>query len=209
METVNGVQRIGGTVVVEADPVETSTGPAISFPPPTMIGNPTAQLMLMMDRLMGRQRADAEKIRDAADKAQDDADRAEIDTLREKASKAFQNALISGGITVGGAALQCMATGLEFSDAPNAAPWAKGFSSGGKAMETSGKAFDSVLQADLEKLDVDQKEHAMASRLAARDSQRETDFEREVKDMQAKALERLESALQEQHQTNLAIIQKA
>ena len=139
----------------------------------------------------------------------------QVEEMRKEARETFKQALVSGAISMGAGAAQCVGAGLGAAGAASdcerqAAKYAadaKALDACASVVNASAKGADGLYGAEIKSIQADAKELEHEASRAGRDKQREGDLERELSEMQNKSLERLETLLQGEHQTRLALIQ--
>jgi len=177
-----------------------------------------ARVALLVERGLSDRRAAADRQREVALQAQAQAERAEVAMMREEARDTFGQALVgcaislaassasmaSACLSVRGAALDRVASGLgKMHDAS-----ARVCSATAEIVSSLGKGAEGLLAAEIKGDAAAAKEHAHAAASAGRRAQREADTSREAADLAARTLQRLEAALEQQHQTRLALAQR-
>jgi hypothetical protein len=189
--------------------------PSLVAPSVPCTGNLVTDILVLVEGTLGKQRAQAAQRRDQADSSQDRAEQKQVEQMRKEARETFKQALVSGAISMGAGAAQCVGAGLGAAGAASdcerqAAKYAaeaKALDACASVLNASAKGTEGLYGAEIKSIQADAKEQEHQASRAGRDKQREADLERELSDMQNKSLERLETLLQGEHQTRLALIQ--
>lgn len=189
--------------------------PTLVAPSVPCTGNLVTDILVLVEGTLGKQRAQAAQRRDQADSSQDRAEQKQVEEMRKEARETFKQALVSGAISMGAGAAQCVGAGLGAAGAASDcerqagkyAAAAKALDACASVLNASAKGTDGLYGAEIKSIQADAKEQEHEASRAGRDKQREGDLERELGEMQNKSLERLETLLQGEHQTRIALIQ--
>ena len=195
--------------------LDAGASPSLIAPSVPCSGNLVTDILVLVEGTLGKQRAQAAQRRDQAESSQDRAEQKQVEEMRKEARETFKQALVSGAIAIGAGAAQCVGAGLGVAgaasscerQAANYAALAKAFDAGASVLGAGAKGADGLYGAEIKGIQTDAKEQEHQASRAGRDKQREGDLERELGEMQNKSLERLETLLQGEHQTRLALIQ--
>lgn len=192
--------------------------------------NVATAVAILIERSLSSRRQSADVRREAADRAQEAAENAQVGAMREEARDTFKQALVSCAISVAASATQMVAAGVQLrgadlqskaadytgrtkewilGEAGRAETWGKCLEAGGKIFESVSAGANGVIAAEVKRDGIEAKEYENSAHRASRDAQRASDSDRELGELAARTLARLEELLQGHHQTQLALIQKA
>lgn len=192
-------------------------------------GNLTIDVMLLCERTQAKRQRSAETQREAADALQTSAEDRQVEKMREEARDTFAQAMVSCAFSLAASGAQAASGGLQINAgglqgdaavfskqagvlgarAAQATGQSRIWDAVGTGINGIGAAVAGAQNKTIKEDQADAKELEHAAARAGRRGSADGEASREMKELAAKTMQRLEQLIDAEHQTRLALIQRA